>query len=310
MLEKIRMASVAVLSYFFQSRTKFILLVLLVLAPVAMVLKLAQDSHPSSFTVMVTRMDERSGGSGSVVFSSRDKSIVLTNAHVCDVLNKDGGLVKKEDGTKYMVTGYKKSEFHDLCAVWVAADLGGTVKLAEVSPKSYSEAVITGHPALLPNIINRGSFGERKVIDILVGMKECNEKNVKNEEDAMLCMLVGGLPIIKSFESVVVSAMIMAGSSGSAVLNSNGELSGVVFAGQGQGLSYAFIVPFEYVSIFLREEMQVPGPISKVPLQGEAAEAHEEMMEVKRKLASECKKDNKKIVRMCTILATDLGLKD
>jgi len=305
-MNRIKELALMVLKFFFESKPRFVLFLLLLVIPAIMLVKLIEGSHPSSFTVMVTRMDELSGGSGSVIYASRDKSIVLTNAHVCDVLNKAGGVVKKENGTRYMISGYRKSEFHDLCAVYVAADLGGTVKLAEKAPDSYSEAIITGHPALLPNIINKGSFGERKIIDIMIGMRACTEENVKSEEDAIICSLVGGLPIIKSFESVVVSAMIMAGSSGSAVLNSNGELSGVVFAGQGQGLSYAFIVPFEYVSLFLREEMNIPKEITKVPLETEKNNKHEEVMEIKKKLINECRKENKKIKRMCTIVSKDL----
>lgn len=306
-MNQIKQVALTVLSFFFESKARFVLFLVLLLLPLAMGTKLLQDSHPSSFTVMVTRMDEQSGGSGSVVYSSRDKSVVLTNAHVCDVLNKKGGLVKKEDGTKYMVTAYKKSEFHDLCAVWVAADLGQTVNLADKSPKSYTEAIITGHPALLPNIINKGSFGERKIVEIMVGIKECTKQNIKTEEDAVLCFLIGGIPVIKTYESVVVSAMIMAGSSGSAVLDQNGKLAGVVFAGQGGGLSYAFVVPYEYVSIFINEELKVPTQLTRVPLEGKEAESHEEVLEAKRKLLSECKKDNKVINKICATLSTDIG---
>lgn len=307
-MNRIKQVVLNILGFFFESRAKFFLFLLLVIAPIGMLTKILTDSHPSGFTVMVTRLDEQSGGSGSVIYSSKNKSIVLTNAHVCDALNKTGGLVKKEDGSKYMVTAYKKSEFHDLCAVWVAADLGQTVDLAGRAPKSYSEATITGHPALLPNIINKGSFGERKIIDIMIGLKPCRAEDAKNEEEAIVCFLIGGIPIIKSYESVVVSAMIMPGSSGSAVLNDKGELSGVVFAGQGPGLSYAFVVPFEYVSIFINEELNTPTVLTKVPLDTKETQTHEEIKEAKRKLLTECKKDNKKINRMCAILSSDLGI--
>lgn len=308
MLEKMKALSVSILMFFFGSKARFVLLLGLLVLPAVIIFELSSDRHPSSFTVMVTNMEEMSGGSGSVIMNSPDKSVVLTNSHVCDVLNKEGGLVKKEDGSKYMVSGYHKSEFHDLCAIFVAADLGNSVKIAKVSPRTYEKATITGHPALLPNVINEGSFGERKVIQVMTGIKPCTEKDVRSEQDALLCFLIGGKPVITSYESVVVSALIMGGSSGSAVLNSKGELSGVVFAGQGSGLSYAFIVPFEYVSIFVREELNTVFKITKVPLEEETLTPTEQIQEAKRKLAKECKKQNPKLIDACGILKLDLDI--
>jgi hypothetical protein len=51
----------------------------------------------------------------------------------------------------------------------------------------------------------------------------------------------------------LVTATISPGSSGSAVYNSDMELSGVVFAGSGD-LGYAWTVPYEYVRGFLLKE--------------------------------------------------------
>lgn len=308
MLETIQSVAIKVLGFFFESRAKFILLLVLLVAPILMLTKIVTTpNNPSSFTVMVTRMDEQSGGSGSVIFTSTSKSIVLTNSHVCNVLNKTGGVVKKEDGTKFMISGYHKSEFHDLCAVYVAADLGVKVDLAKEAPVRFSEATITGHPALLPNVINKGNFGERKIIEIMTGIRPCDEKDIKSEQDALYCFVLGGIPIITSYESIVVSALIMGGSSGSAVLNDKGELAGVVFAGQSGGLSYAFIVPYEYVAIFIKEELTVPFKITKVPFQTQEEESHEQVQEAKQKLKEECGKDNKKIKSLCEIVKQDLA---
>lgn len=306
MFQKLEQLAVGMTKFFFGSRLRFLLLLVLLITPAAMLTTLISQQHPSKFTVMVTNLSESSGGSGSTIYSSSMKSIVLTNAHVCNVLNEEGGIVKKEDGTKYLVTGYKKSEFHDLCAVWVAADLGDTVSLAPSAPQAYSEATITGHPALLPNIINKGSFGERKVISIMTGVKKCTEDNVKNEQDAVFCAVFRVIPIVTNYESVIVSAMIMGGSSGSAVLNKDGELSGVVFAGQGGGLSYAFIVPYEYVAVFLKEEMTNPGPLTKVPLEDTGTTSMEEVIKARVYIANKCKQNIREVQRFCMIVKDNL----
>jgi hypothetical protein len=103
--------------------------------------------------------------------------------------------------------------------------------------------------------------------------------------------------------------MIMGGSSGSAVLNENGELSGVVFAGEGKGFSYAFIVPYEYVARFIREESLWLRP-TYLPLEikSEEKEANKILNEKKKVLKESCKNGtvNKKVEKICAYFEKDL----
>lgn len=224
---------------------------------VLIVAQAVRSSHPSSYTVMITNRAGTGGGSGSVIETDSGESKILTNAHVCEGALKKGGVVTKVNGEKHLVTGYYLSDEHDLCLVTVAADLHDKVDIASSAPSIYDEATITGHPSLMPNVINKGHFGGRMIISIMTGMRKCTESELKDPRSGFLCMLIGGMPVIKTFESAVVSATIMPGSSGSAVLNSNNELSGVVFAGNSRGLSYALIVPYEAVRNFLSKEMKI-----------------------------------------------------
>lgn len=107
-----------------------------------------------------------------------------------------------------------------------------------------------------------------------------------------------------AYESITVSAIIMGGSSGSAVLNANGELSGVVFAGQGNGLSYAFIVPYEYVSMFLKDS----GDFIKIPLVDNENKS-EETRQAKLAIIKACKLDKIKTKKICDILSQDLEVR-
>lgn len=308
MLESLKNVALTGLNFFFASKARLVLFLVLLFTPILMLTKIIKDHHPSSFTVMVTNLEETSGGSGSIIWTSSDKSLVLTNAHVCDVLNKRGGIVKKEDGSKYMAYGYRKSNLHDLCAISVAADLGSTIALADHAPVMYSEAIVTGHPALLPNVINKGAFGDRKIIEVLTGFRPCSPKDYESEENAFYCIFAGGVPIITTYESLTVSAIIMGGSSGSAVLNDQGDLSGVVFAGSGKGLSYAYIVPYEYVSTFIKKELTNEAEFVKVPLVGGDVERQEKTQKAKRNLYTECSRE-KPTYKACLILEQDLGLR-
>lgn len=215
---------------------------------------LTDKSEITNSTVMITSMNERGGGSGSVISSKEGKSTVLTNGHVCNVAIS-GGLVKTSDGSKHTITSFKKSKVHDLCLITVAAKLPGRVALADSSPDMYELATVSGHPALLPNVVTQGHFSGNKIIDVFLGMRKCSKDELEDDQLGFICLFFGGLPQIRTYEAVLVTATIMPGSSGSAIYNSDKELSAVVFAGSGE-LGYAFAVPYEYVRNFLNEEVK------------------------------------------------------
>lgn len=118
------------------------------------------------------------------------------------------------------------------------------------------DARIFGHPNLLPDVRSQGHFSEKSTISILTGIEPCTEADKADEGLNPLCTFLDGIPIIKTFEAILVTALIMPGSSGSAIVNHNNQISGVVFAGK-QGLSYAFAVPYEFVANFLNNEVKV-----------------------------------------------------
>lgn len=216
-----------------------------------------QAKHPSNYTVMVTNLQGTSGGSGVIISNSPSQSVVLTNNHVCEGALKKGGKIRLVSGEEHIVTGYVPDSEHDLCVLSVASDLKNSIKIAKSAPSLYAPATITGHPALMPNVITNGHFGGRQIISIMVGVRRCTEKDLKDPQMGPFCMFFGLAPIIRHFESQIVTATIMPGSSGSAVLNGDGELSGLVFAGNAQGLSYAYIVPFESVRNFLNNDARI-----------------------------------------------------
>lgn len=204
-------------------------------------------------SVMITNYEQSSGGTGVILRSTSTKSYILTNAHVCGVI-EHGGLVQSER-VKASVVNYKVSENHDLCLITANADFQASTVVASTPPSSHSEASVVGHPILLPNIITRGNFSNHLMIPVMYGFRKCTEEDVKNGENIILCAILGGIPQIKVFEAQSVGATIMPGSSGSAVFNTSGEIAGLVFAGQGE-LSYGFIVPQEYVYDFVNNEAE------------------------------------------------------
>lgn len=211
------------------------------------------DAELAKASVMITNIQKTSGGTGVVLRSLPGQSVILTNRHVCGVV-KDGGLITTDDNQDHRVTGYTEADNHDLCLVFVTEDLGLNTELANTAPHRYENATVIGHPNLYPTVITHGHFSNKKVIQVNIGKTACTEADMVDPQKALYCVFMGGLPIIKDYESILVTATIMPGSSGSPVYNDDGKIAAVVFAGQGD-LGYAFAVPYEYIRNFVNQQL-------------------------------------------------------
>lgn len=216
---------------------------------------LGHKNHKSdmrSASVMITNREANHGGTGIILQSTESRTSILTNDHVCRAI-KDGGVVRNRTGN-YQVASIIESELSDLCLVQVLANLNVNISISDYGPKMYDKATVSGHPALMPNVLSQGHVSGRNIIEVMTDIRPCTQDELQSPL-GMACMFFGGMPVIKSYESVLVTATIMPGSSGSGVYNSSGELIGVVFAGS-EGFGYAWTVPYEQVINFLYREHQ------------------------------------------------------
>lgn len=193
-------------------------------------------------SVRVYNKEMNSGGTGSILRSSKNGSTILTNKHVCRLIEQ-GGFVEQNEKS-YKVESYKKFVDHDLCLIKTKHNFNINLKVSKTMAKASDTIYVSGHPRLLPHILTKGHLSDNKMIQLIVGVKDgCSY-------DPMVCMMFGGDPVLQEFDSQVVSNLIQPGSSGSAVFNSSGEIVGVVFAGSGP-LSFGFIVPQKYILYFM-----------------------------------------------------------
>lgn len=220
----------------------------------------SKNSSSTEAVVMITNYAKNSGGSGLIFSSSDFESRILTNAHVCEVV-ENGGLVTTADKAEHFIVGIKKSENHDLCFIYIRENLNHNVSVAKTSPKKYDEIKIVGHPSLYPTIITHGHMSDHKMVRVSMGTEKC-DMDKEEDKDNPSCLIFGVKSITKVFDTVIVSATIMPGSSGSGVYNKNDELIGLAFAGRGD-LSYGIVVPYEYLRYFLQIE-DVKLPIVKI----------------------------------------------
>lgn len=217
-------------------------------------------SHEAS-TVSVTELSSRSGGSGTIIYSDANQSLVLTNAHVCGVVVR-GGLVHNNLGRAASVVAYRVSQIHDLCLISVESNLGPAAHISLKPPARYSKSLAVGHPRLLPTISTPGQFSDNIMVQVITGERVCTDAEKTDEATGMLCTFFGGLPIIKNYEAATTSSLIQPGSSGSAIYGEDGGISAVVFAGSGD-IGYGMAVPYEYVVNFIMNE--APGLKSQAP---------------------------------------------
>lgn len=252
-------------------------------------------------SVMITNTEQNHGGTGIILKSSSNKSEVLTNAHVCEVV-KSGGLVLTTTG-KYPVNSVRISEVSDLCLLTVLDNLEYKTKVASSSPRLYDHIQVSGHPALMPNIISLGHLSGEAVIQVLTGMKPCTDEDMAN--NPLVCAFLGGVPIVKSYQSRLVSATIMPGSSGSGVYNSAKELVGVVFAGQGD-FGYGWTVPYEQVTQFLEvESNKLVESVVKPEFTSSKATTHNQIKEAIEKCNKTDLSDKQELKEICSIITRD-----
>lgn len=264
------------------------------------------NSNPTQASVMVTNLSGRSGGTGVILSSSKTESKILTNSHVCRVVER-GGFVEATSGT-YPVVSYKHNPNHDLCIISVNSDLKTNTRVASRAPHAYSEAAsISGHPALLPNVITTGHFSGNRIVPVMTGVKKCTKED-REGQYGFLCAMFGIKPIIKLYDATLVTATIMPGSSGSAVYNSDGELSNLAFAGSGQ-IGYAWTVPYDAVVAFLSTEKDLaPTNVGVLDLDAASEDTEESNKRKLKSLRLTCGDVTKaeKLGDICKILGRDL----
>ena len=246
-------------------------------------------------SVMVLNEDQNSGGSGTVIHSGAFVSVILTNKHVCRVI-EPGGFIAKGNSL-YPIDAYKKYPKHDLCLVRVLDYIPGEVEIAsrQVDINDMSRAI--GHPLLSPTIISDGFFSTKRFVKLIVGYKPCDAKT--DPKYWVYCFRFGMVPVVETFVARITSSTVRPGSSGSGVFNDNGELSAVVFAGSGS-FSYGALVPLSYVKNFLNTHRRYSW---------REPDGTEEKSKLYRRIFSvqnECLNPKTKFKSMCSMISNNL----
>lgn len=204
----------------------------------------------SEQTLLLTDADGvKGGGTGFAVRTPSGHVYTLTNAHICHLASAGGSLraTSKEGGTMYLhVLGIAKDR--DLCVVSAFPGKQG-LELA-TSLREGQTIYVVGHPHLLPNTPSSGLYTYRDFIQLL-DPSSSTEDECESAEGSwkQFQTFFGPLSVcVQSREAGFTDARTYPGNSGSAVTNSNGDVVGVIFAGDGV---LGYFVPRDLVEDFL-----------------------------------------------------------
>lgn len=205
----------------------------------------------------------RSGGTGFHVKAKSGKTYILTNHHVCMVA---GPQAKKGDGV--LVIGasgqptFKKIvaiyPLHDLCLIEPIAGIEG---LDVASKLSYGQLIYSvGHPLLNPLTMTKGEASSIGLQQFMWGEPGIKQEDCNGSSFMFIPLDVAirefgqiNSMCVRQLSTILTTVQILPGNSGSPIVNSNGEVSGVVFLGT-NGLGWAGIIPVEEVKSFLSDK--------------------------------------------------------
>lgn len=213
-----------------------------------------KDPARNLSTNVVMIYSEEGGGTGVVLQSTDKGSLILTNRHICEGI-QGGGTILDYRNEESRADYAKISKIYDLCLVFTAKNLHINTPIAASAPNMFDTAIVVGHPFLMPITISKGHFSSYQTISLVMGAEKCNGQE-QNEDDIFYCQAYGMKPIIESFLSQASSALTAPGNSGSPVFNTRGQISALVFAGVGEGISPSYLVPHGYIVNFIEKEVK------------------------------------------------------